>query len=134
MLPGASQARLARLSLVSTSPADVVTAIATCVLAVGGVAAGIFAALTYCSQNAQLQLAKTDSIRLRTPVLRAELASIGQGEPLFRLDVWLSTPEPLANLRVIIEEARGGDCPVGFTPGQDGVEQHPDQDALPLVG
>jgi hypothetical protein len=32
---------------------------------------------------------------------------------------------------VIIEEARGGDCPVGFTPGQTGVEQHPDQDALP---
>ena len=32
---------------------------------------------------------------------------------------------------MIIEEARGGDSPLGFTPGQTGVEQHPDQDALP---
>jgi hypothetical protein len=107
------------------------TAVATCILAVGGIGAFVYAARTYSAQNAQLQLAKQDSIRLRTPLLRGELASIGQGVPNFRLDVWLSTPEPLASLRVIIEEARSSDCPVGFTPGQSGVEQHPDQDALP---
>jgi hypothetical protein len=116
---------------VNTSPADWVTAIATCAIGIGGAGAFVYAVRTYRAQSAQLDLAKRDSVRLRAPVLRAELASIGQGVPNFRLDVWLSTPEPLASIRVIIEEARGGDCPVGFTAGQTGVEQHPDQDALP---
>jgi hypothetical protein len=31
---------------------------------------------------------------------------------------------------VIIDEARASDCPLGFTPGQTGVEQNPDQNAL----
>jgi hypothetical protein len=122
---------LARLLCVSASPAEWVTAAATCVLGIGGIGAFVYAARTYSAQNAQLQLAKQDSVRLRAPILRGEISAIGQGVPSFRLDVWLSTPEPLASLRVIIEEARGGDCPLGFTAGQTGVEQHPDQDALP---
>jgi len=122
---------LARLSCMSTSPAEWVTAAATCVLGIGGIGAFVYAARTYGAQNAQLQLAKQDSMRLRTPVLRGEVSAIGQGVPNFRLDVRLSTPEPLARLRVIIDEARANDCPLGFTPGQTGVEQNPDQDALP---
>ncbi len=112
---------LARLSCMSTSPAEWVTAAATCVLGIGGIGAFVYAARTYGAQNAQLQLAKQDSMRLRTPVLRGEVSAIGQGVPNFRLDVRLSTPEPLARLRVIIDEARANDCPLGFTPGQTGV-------------
>ncbi len=82
-------------------------------------------------QSEQLELAREDSRRLRTPVLRAELSSVGQGVPNFRLDVWLSSSERLARTQVIIIEARPHDCPVGFTPGQWGVAQHPDQDSVP---
>ncbi len=115
----------------SDSSAEWVTAIATCALAVvtaalavGAIGAFIYAGRAYRAQNAQLKLA-------RTPVLRGEVSSTGSGVATFHLDVWLSTPEPLASLRVIIEEARAHDCPLGFTPGQTGVEQYPDQDALP---
>lgn len=68
-------------------------------------------------QNDQLQLAREDSRRLQTPILRAEISSDGQGVPRFRLDVWLSSAERLARVQVIINEARARDCPVGFTPG-----------------
>jgi hypothetical protein len=34
-------------------------------------------------------------------------------------------------VRVTIAEARENECPLGFTPGQTGVEQHPEQDSLP---
>jgi hypothetical protein len=51
--------------------------------------------------------------------------------PNFRLDVWLLSPDRLVRVQVIISEARPDDCPVGFTPGQWGVAQHPDQGSLP---
>jgi hypothetical protein len=106
-------------------------AIATCVIGLGGIGAFAFAALAWRNQRRELEIARQDSKRLRTPVLHAELASIGSGVPKFRLDVRLSSAEPLARLRVTIAEARGNDCPVGFTAGQSGVDSHPEQDKLP---
>lgn len=122
-----------------------VAAVGTWVIAAGGIGALIYARRAWqdqqsqlaaqsreiAAQNEQIQLAREASRRSRTPVLRAELRSIGQGVSLFRLDVWLSSPEQLARVQVIISEARANDCPVGFTPGQSGVTQHPDQDSLP---
>jgi hypothetical protein len=114
-----------------------VTAIATGVLALAAIPAFIFALLAWpdqrcqlAAQGEQLELARQDSRRLRTPVLHAEVDSVGLGVPNFRLDVRLVSAEPLGHLQVTIAEARGNDCPLGFTPGQTGVEQYPDQDSL----
>jgi hypothetical protein len=136
----------------SADASAAVTAIATCVLAITAIGAFIFAALAWRGQRTQLaalndelagqgrqlaiqaeqlELAREDSRHLRTPVLQAEVSSIGQGVPNFRLDVRLVSGEPLARIQVTIAEARGNDCPLGFTPGQTGVEQNPGQDQLP---
>lgn len=58
----------------------------------------------------------------RVPRLTARLENWGIGQQGFALSVWLETPEPLARIRVVVQEARNMDCPVGFKPGQDGVE------------
>ena len=121
------------LCRVQTSLAEWLNTAATCVIAVGGAGAFVYAARTYGAQSRQLAVAKADSARLRTPVLRGEIGVVGGqgGDRKYRLDVWLLTSEPLARLRVRLEEARGNDCIIGFTPGQTGVAQHPDQDTLP---
>lgn len=129
-----------------------ITAVATCVLGAAAIGAFVFAALAWRDQrrllavqagelsrqaeqldiqNERLELARQGSRHLRTPVLHAVIDSVGQGVPNFRLDVRLISPEPLESLRVSVAEARAGDCPLGFTAGQDGVEQYPDEDALP---
>lgn len=55
----------------------------------------------------------------RVPRLSARLESWGnQG---FGLSVWLESPEPLARIRVVVQEARNMDCPLGFAVGQNGV-------------
>lgn len=123
-----------------------VAAAGTWVIGVGGIGAVIYAARAWGDQarelkavtkqvailGERLQLARNDSRRQRTPVLHAEISAIEQGSTVrFRLEVRLSSSEPLASLRVAIEEARVNDSPVGFTPGQTGVERHPDQDVLP---
>lgn len=55
----------------------------------------------------------------RVPRLSARLESWGtQG---FGLSVWLESPEPLARIRVVVQEARNMDCPLGFACGQNGV-------------
>jgi hypothetical protein len=38
------------------------------------------------------------------------------------LSVWLESAEPLAKIRVVVQEARNLDCPLGFTRGQNGVD------------
>jgi hypothetical protein len=110
--------------------ADWVTAISTAVLAVGGIVAGVYAVRTYRAQHAELELARRDSKRQRTPVLQGEL-SVEPGKTTFRLDAWLSTSEPLSGLRLVIDEARANDCPLGFSIGQTGVETYVDFEALP---
>lgn len=57
----------------------------------------------------------------RVPRLSARLESWGNGQDGFALSVWLESPEPLAWIRVVVQEARNMDCPLGFKRGQDGV-------------
>lgn len=57
----------------------------------------------------------------RVPRLSARLESWGDRQSGFVLSVWLESPEPLAKIRVVVQEARNRDCPLGFTRGQIGV-------------
>jgi hypothetical protein len=58
----------------------------------------------------------------RVPRLSARLESWGiSGQGSFGLSVWLESPEPLARIRVVVQEARNMDCPLGFSVGQSGV-------------
>lgn len=115
-----------------TAWATLALAVITAILAIGGIVAAIFAVRTYRAQSEQLKLTKADSSRLRTPILQAQVDIVGPGINQFlRLDVRLSTPEPLTMFQLSLDEARAGDCPVGFTTGQHGVAQNPEQDALP---
>lgn len=57
----------------------------------------------------------------RVPRLSARLESWGTGQDGFVLSVWLESPEPLARIRVVVQEARNMDCPLGFKRGQNGV-------------
>lgn len=58
----------------------------------------------------------------RVPRLSARLECWGTGQEGFALSVWLETAEPLARIRVVVQEARNMDSPLGFKPGQEGVE------------
>lgn len=57
----------------------------------------------------------------RVPGLSARLETRGTGQSSFGLSVWLESPEPLARIRVVVQEARNMDSPLGFTRGQNGV-------------
>jgi hypothetical protein len=63
----------------------------------------------------------------RVPRLTARLEKRGVSQRGFMLAVWLESPEPLASIRVFVQEARDKDCPVGFQASQEGVVQHPDE-------
>lgn len=58
----------------------------------------------------------------RIPRLSGRLEAWGAGSEDLLLSVWLETPEALGRLRVLIQEARNMDGPVGFKPGQTGVD------------
>jgi hypothetical protein len=64
----------------------------------------------------------------RVPKLSARLTRWGVGHQGFGLSVWLESSEPLARIRVVVQEARNMDCPIGFARGQNGVPNE-----LPLV-
>ncbi len=64
----------------------------------------------------------------RVPRLSARLECWGSAKDGFMLIVWLESAEPLAKIRVVVQEARNRDCPLGFERGQIGVA-----DELPLV-
>jgi hypothetical protein len=57
----------------------------------------------------------------RVPRLSARLESWGPGQAGFVLSMWLESSEPLSRIRVIVQEARNMDCPLGFARGQNGV-------------
>jgi hypothetical protein len=57
----------------------------------------------------------------RVPRLSARLESWGPGQDGFALSVWLESPESLARVRVVVQEARNMDSPLGFKRGQSGV-------------
>jgi hypothetical protein len=57
----------------------------------------------------------------RVPRLSARLETWGPGQSGFALSVWLESSEPLAWIRVVVQEARNMDCPLGFKRGQNGV-------------
>jgi hypothetical protein len=65
--------------------------------------------------------ANTLKLRAVVPRLSARLETWGNGQNGFVLSVWLESPEPLAKIRVVLQEARNMDCPLGFTRGQIGV-------------
>jgi len=70
----------------------------------------------------------------RVPRLSARLESWGNGSDNLLLSVWLETSEALARIRVVVQEARNMDGPIGFRPGQIGVGHElpwpPEQDEL----
>jgi hypothetical protein len=72
--------------------ATCVLALVTAVLAVAAIGAFVYAKRTFRAQSDQLEVAREEAWRLRTPVLRGEVSSIGQGVPNFRLDVRLVLP------------------------------------------
>jgi hypothetical protein len=53
----------------------------------------------------------------RMPKLSARLESRSSGQDSFGLSVWLESTEPLAKIRIVVQEARNMDCPLGFTRG-----------------
>ena len=106
-----------------------VTAAGTCAIGVGGLGAFWYAKRTFEAQSKQLELARRDSLRMRTPVLRGELGIWQPGSSLFLLRIWLLSSEPIASLHVSI--ANTDNCPLGFRPGQAGVETWTDEDSLP---
>jgi hypothetical protein len=57
----------------------------------------------------------------RVPRLSARVESWGIGQTGFVLSVWLESPEPLSEIRVVVQEARNSDCPIGFSRQQYGV-------------
>ncbi len=98
---------------------------------IGAFGVVVAAAAAWLSQRASsrsIDVSKTmaaiESDRRRTervPRLSARLDSWGNGQNGFLLSVWLESPEPLAKIRVVVQEARNMDCPLGFTRGQIGV-------------
>jgi hypothetical protein len=89
--------------------------------AFGVVVAGLAA---WSSQRTSSRLADIERDRRsteRVPRLSAQLESWAAGQDGFGLSVWLESSEPLAEVRVVVAEARNMDCPIGFAPGQDGV-------------
>jgi hypothetical protein len=66
----------------------------------------------------------------RVPRLTARLECWGAGSNDFALAVWLETSEPLNRIKIMIQEARNMDGPIGFKPGQDGVETWPGEQYL----
>jgi hypothetical protein len=58
----------------------------------------------------------------RVPRLSARLESWGIGQSGFVLSAWLESPEPLSAIRVVVQEARNMDCPIGFNRQQYGVD------------
>jgi hypothetical protein len=119
-----------RISVMTSADwASWVTAAGTCAIGVGGLGAFVYAARTFKAQSEQLALARQDSVRMRTPVLRGELGMRHPGSVLFLLRLRLISPEPIARLRVTI--ANPADCLIGFSTGQTGVETWPDDGSLP---
>lgn len=57
----------------------------------------------------------------RVPKLSARLERWGPAQEGFGLSVWLESSEPLARIKVVVQEARNMDCPIGFAVGQNGV-------------
>src|SRR5260370_9703614 len=119
------------------SAAEWVTAGAPAALAVGAWGATIYARRTYEAQSKQLDVARQEAARLRAPVLDGELLlwdPSGSHSAGYRLNVRLRAGERLVQTRVVVVEARGKDCPVGFTRGQVGVDQYPNLDREPPEG
>jgi hypothetical protein len=93
------------------------------VLVAGG-AAGLSLRATSKATGVSQTLASIEEDRRRTervPRLTARLQSAGMGRQGLVLSVWLESPEPLAKILVVVQEARNFDCPIGFRRGQYGV-------------
>lgn len=105
------------------------TAAGTWAIGFAGYGAFRYARKTFEAQGEQLALARRDSLRMRTPVLRGELGMWSSTSSMFLLKVWLVSPEPIATLRVTI--ANLADCVIGFKTGQEGIETWPNEDSLP---
>src|SRR5437899_356587 len=101
-----------------------VTAAGTLAIGIGGLGAFVYAVKTFRAQGEQLELARRDSVRMRTPVLRGELGIWQPGNAPFLLKVWLLSPEAIGTLRLVI--ANPDDCLIGFRPGQSGVDTWPE--------
>jgi 8-oxo-dGTP diphosphatase len=106
-----------------------VAAAGTWAIGFAGYGAFRYARKTFEAQGEQLALARRDSLRMRTPVLRGELGMWSSTSSMFLLKVWLVSPEPIATLRVTIADL--ADCVIGFKTGQEGIETWPDDDLLP---
>jgi len=106
-----------------------VTAAGTWAIGVGGFGAFMYARKTFEAQREQLELARRDSLRMRTPTLRGELGLRQPGGATFVLKIGLISPEPVASVQMTIVNL--DDCPVGFTTGQEGVETWPEPESLP---
>jgi hypothetical protein len=113
-----------------TSLAEWIMTDATCVLAAGGIGAFIYAARTYGAQSRQLKIAKADSARLRTPVLRGELPgsaatwqmAVRAGAPQRRPSMSGADDGPQIRLSAECTPAGGGDgwrVEVPVTHGRD---------------
>lgn len=97
-------------------------------VAVGIAAATIAARFGYKTSKRSVQVTETMAAienerrhAERIPRLTARLEAWGNGSEDLLLSVWLETPEALGRLRVVVQEARNMDGPIGFKPGQNGV-------------
>jgi hypothetical protein len=103
------------------------------ILADGGAAAGVvvaFGAARFAQLSNRKSIAVTSTMATvevdrrraeRVPRLAGRLERWGNGGDSLLLSVWLESPEALAKIRVVVQEARNMDGPVGFKPGQNGV-------------
>ena|ERR1700677_1908056 len=78
------------------------TAAGTRAIGLGGFGAFRYARKTFEGQAEQLALARRDSLRMRTPVLRGELGLRTSTSSTLLLKVWLVSPELIASIRVTI--------------------------------
>lgn len=96
-----------------------ITAIATCVLAVAAIGAFVYAVRTYMAQAAELAVARDEAMRLRVPVfdtlIQPQLPE--SGERTFVVSMRLRSNEPLASLRLIMDDSSAAASPLGFVPG-----------------
>lgn len=99
-----------------------ITAIATLVLAIAAIGAFIYAARTYQAQSRQLEIAKDETRRLRTPVFEGHITLLAIGYRSYVVSLRLLSNEGLASLSVVLEGATLDQCPLGFFPGGDGVK------------